>query len=167
LLKGTPAPPRGAREVIAENIRYPGDNHEWLMVAEARQFKKWGISMGTIREGRTFTEATIGRRFRHGVQPGSDIMHRELRAMVRSSNSYDEFLEKLNQWADHELAPSIAHGGPRYTSRALYPSRQSPKCGATRCRPLRVYHGQSSSLDATPMYKRSMGRIAKRWPVRS
>jgi hypothetical protein len=28
---------------------------------------------------------------------------RELRAMVRSSGSYEEFLDQLNRWADNEL----------------------------------------------------------------
>jgi hypothetical protein len=37
---------------------------------------------------------------------GAGRMHREVRAMIRSSNSYGEFLEKLNHWADRELAPS-------------------------------------------------------------
>jgi hypothetical protein len=97
---------RGAHEVIAENIRHPGSKHEWLMVAEARQFKQWGVSMRTIQEGRTFTQAAVGKRFRHGVEPGASAMHDELRAMVRTSHSYDEFLEKLNQWADRELVPS-------------------------------------------------------------
>jgi hypothetical protein len=96
---------KGAADVIADNIRHPGSMHEWLMVAEARQFKKWGISMRTIREGRTFTDATIGRNFRHGGA-GADAMHRQLRAMIRSSGSYEEFLERLNQWADRELVPS-------------------------------------------------------------
>lgn len=96
---------RGAVEIIGENIRHPGGKHEWLMVAEARQIKKWGVSMKTIQEGRSLTDATIGRRFRHSGM-GAGRMHREVRAMIRSSNSYGEFLEKLNQWADRELAPS-------------------------------------------------------------
>jgi hypothetical protein len=118
--RGTLSAPRGAREVIGENIRHPGAKHEWLMLAEARQFKKWGISLKTIQEGRTFTQAIIGKRFRHGVQPGSGIMHDELRGMVRSSHSYDEFLEKLNQWADRELAPSHSARWPRDTPRGRY-----------------------------------------------
>jgi hypothetical protein len=96
---------RGAAEIIGENIRHPGRFHEWLMVAEARQFKKWGVSMRTIREGRTFTDATMGRGFRHGGT-GAGKMHRQVRAMIRSSNSYGEFLEKLNQWADRAMVPS-------------------------------------------------------------
>jgi hypothetical protein len=61
--------------------------------------------MKTIQEGRTFTDATIGPRFRHGAS-GAGTMHRDLRAMIQSSNSYAEFLDKLNQWADRELSPS-------------------------------------------------------------
>jgi hypothetical protein len=95
----------GAAQVIADNIRHPGGQHEWLMVAEARRLKAWGVSMKTIQEGRTLTEATIGNRFRHGGA-GSGRMHTEVRAMIRASNSYAEFLEKLNQWADRELIPS-------------------------------------------------------------
>jgi hypothetical protein len=97
--------PRGARDVIEDCIRHPGDQHEWLMVAEARQFKKWGVSMRTIQESRTLTPAAIGKSFRHGGM-GSGAMHRALRAMIRSSGSYDEFIAKLNQWADRELVPS-------------------------------------------------------------
>jgi hypothetical protein len=52
--------------VIADNIRHPGSQHEWLMVAEARKFKRWGVSMRAIQEGRTFTDAAIGKRFRYG-----------------------------------------------------------------------------------------------------
>lgn len=66
--------PRGARDVIENCIRHPGDQHEWLMVAEARQFKKWGVSMRTIRESRTLTVAAIGKSFRRGT--GAGAMHR-------------------------------------------------------------------------------------------
>jgi hypothetical protein len=110
---------RGAREIIAENIRHPGSKHEWLMVAEARQFKKWGVSMKTVLEGRTFTKATIGKRFRHGGA-GSGAFHDGLRAMIRTSNSYDEFLQKLNQWADHELVPSHSARWPGDAPRGRY-----------------------------------------------
>lgn len=82
------------------------------MVAEARQFKKWGVSMRDIREGRTLTEATIGKRFRHGAS-GAGNMHGELQAMVQSSNSYQEFLQKLNLWADRELNPSHSARWPQ------------------------------------------------------
>jgi hypothetical protein len=110
---------RGARDVIEECIRHPGDQHEWLMVAEARQFKKWGVSMRTIQEGRTFTLATIGKRFRHGGA-GSSTMHRALRAMIRSSERFEEFLGKLNRWADGELVPSHSARWPHEPARGRY-----------------------------------------------
>lgn len=109
----------GAAQVIADNVRHPGSQHEWLMVAEARKFKRWGVSMRTIQEGRTFTDAAIGRRFRHGGA-GSGRMHIELRAMIRSSDSYAEFLEKLNHWADRELAPSRSVRWPNATPLGRY-----------------------------------------------
>jgi hypothetical protein len=96
---------RGARAIIDENIRHPGNLHEWLKVGEVRQFKKWGVPMRTIKEGRTLTKATIGKRFRHGGA-GSGTMHLELAAMVQSSSSYPEFLMKLNLWADREFVAS-------------------------------------------------------------
>lgn len=97
--------PNGARAVIAENIRHPGGKHEWLMVSEARQFKQWGVSMNEILEGRSLTKVTVGKKFRHGGA-GSGAFHEQLRGMVRSSNSYPQFLDKLNRWADNELVPS-------------------------------------------------------------
>lgn len=114
--RGAKGGARGARDVIEECIRHPGDQHEWLMVAEARKFKQWGVSMRTIQEGRTFTLATIGKWFRHS----SGAMHRELRAMIRSSNSYDEFLGKLNQWADAEMFPSHSARWPNDPPRGRY-----------------------------------------------
>jgi len=96
---------RDARDIIEYNIRHPRGRHEWLMVAEARQFKEWGVSMKEIYDGRTFTKATMGKNFRHG-STGSDTFHKQLRAMVHSSGSYEEFLDKLNRWADNELVPS-------------------------------------------------------------
>lgn len=57
------------------------------------------------------TVATVGRRFRRGGA-GSGTMHQDLRNMIRSSNSYDEFLQKLNDWADAELVPSHREHSP-------------------------------------------------------
>ena|SRR5215510_745454 len=63
----------GAAEVIGDNIRYPRGRHEWLMVAEARWFKQWGVSMKAIQDGRTFTDTTIGARFRV-TRSGSSVL---------------------------------------------------------------------------------------------
>jgi len=95
----------GARKVIEDGIRHPGKLHEWLMVAEARKFKQWGVSMRTIKEGRSLTKATIGKYFRHGGA-GSGTFHADLTSMIRKSKSYGEFLVRLNAWADDALVPS-------------------------------------------------------------
>ena len=116
--EGTPTT-IGAREIISEHIRHPGTKHEWLMVAEARRFKQWGVSMRTVLEGRTATLATIGKRFRHGAV-GSGTMHTQLRAMIRSSNSFHDFLQKLNDWADRELVPSHSTRWPDDPGRGRY-----------------------------------------------
>jgi hypothetical protein len=75
--------------------------------------------MKTIQQGRSLTRATIGKRFRHGAT-GSGTMHEELQAMVQSSASYDEFLQKLNQWADRELVPSHSVRWPNWPALGRY-----------------------------------------------
>ena len=124
---------KGAAEVIEENIRHPGEFHEWLMVAEARKFKRWGVSMRTILEGRSLTEATMSRWFRHGGT-ASGRFHLELRRMIQTSNSYGEFLEKLNLWADRELVKSYSRQWPFDGRRGRYSlpdNLQLPGEGAT------------------------------------
>jgi hypothetical protein len=93
-----------ARSVIAAAIRHPGGLHEWLMVAEARRMKVWGVSMQEIRSARTLTEETIGRFFAHGTA-GSGRMHRELRDIITRSRGFNDFKQRLNEWADRSLFP--------------------------------------------------------------
>jgi len=93
---------KGAREVIADNIRHPGGLHEWLMVKQQIQIKKWGVSLQTVMDARTSTEATIGRHFKHG-STGSTTMHRELDRMIDTSPNFEAFKQRLNEWADREL----------------------------------------------------------------
>jgi hypothetical protein len=92
----------GARELIEEAIRHPGDLHEWLMVKHVLKFKEWSVSMRVIKSARTLTEETMGKAFKHGGA-GSGTMHNQLSRMIDSSASFAEFLEKLNAWADDAL----------------------------------------------------------------
>lgn len=94
----------GAEEVIANNIRHPGGLHEWLMVKHQQQVKRWDVSLQTVLDARTRTEATIGRRFKHG-STGSTTMHRQLDMLIETSPSFDTFKTRLNEWADRELFP--------------------------------------------------------------
>lgn len=47
-------------------------------------------------------------------------MHGQLRAMIRSSNSFHDFLQKLNDWGDRELVPSHSTRWPDDPSRGRY-----------------------------------------------
>lgn len=47
----------GNRKVIGNLLRYPGGQHEWLMVALVPYFKRMGIPLDWIREYRTPTDA--------------------------------------------------------------------------------------------------------------
>jgi hypothetical protein len=109
----------GARKAIARKIRHPGTYHEWLMVAEARRFKQWHVSMRTVLTARTRTGATIGTGFRHGGK-GSTTFHTMLLGMIRSSRSYNDFLMKLNLWADDNLSPSFSERWPFDVRRGRY-----------------------------------------------
>lgn len=97
----------GAKAVIDANIRHPGGLHEWLMVKHQRQIKRWGVSLQTVLDARTSTEATIGRHFKHGSS-GSGRMHAQLDDLIETSPSFDAFKHRLNEWADVELFP--VHG---------------------------------------------------------
>ncbi len=104
--KSTPGK-QGAQKVIADHIRHPGHQHEWLMVKHMRQVKKWGISMRTVLDARTRTESAVGRGFRHGSR-GSGAMHEALSEMIEASSTFWEFRQRLSAWADRELFP--VHG---------------------------------------------------------
>lgn len=89
----------GAREIIERNIRHPGGLHEWLKVSQTPKLKQWGVSMETIRDARTPTAEMAKKGFPHGSQ----LLHREIDALFASTSSYEDFLAKLNKWADVRL----------------------------------------------------------------
>jgi hypothetical protein len=121
-----------AREVIERSVRHPGGLHEWLMVKHLRQVKKWGISLKTVLDARTRTEATVGRAFRHGGA-GSTTMHIALSDMIAESTTYEGFLERLNAWADRELFPVHGpHGEPPHGRYYLPEDLQIPIEGGGR-----------------------------------
>lgn len=75
------------REAIASLIRYPGGQHEWLMVAALPFLKRMGIPLVWMREFRTKTEECTfyyqEGKGQHGG-PGSNRMHRDLLACFKS-----------------------------------------------------------------------------------
>ena len=106
--------------MIDANIRHPGGLHEWLMVKHQLQIKKWGVSLETVLEARTRTEATVGHHFKHG-STGSGQMHSQLDQMIETSPSFDAFKGRLNEWADRELYPVRGPNGEAPAGRYYLP----------------------------------------------
>lgn len=111
----------GAKDVIDANIRHPGGLHEWLMVKHQQQIKKWNVSLQTVLDARTRTEATIGRGFKHGGD-GSTRMHNDLSAMIAEAPTFDAFKVRLNAWADRELFPIRGPNGEPPAGRYYLPA---------------------------------------------
>lgn len=94
------------QEVIARKIRKPGKLHEWLMVARANVFKRWGVTMEQIKNFRTLTKELkfkhpiTGEIAPHGTNSISQLAHNDLLELIDKCNSYEEFVKALNLWAD-------------------------------------------------------------------
>ena len=116
----------GAERIIANSIRHPGGLHEWLMVKHQLQIKRWGVSLQTVLDARTRTEATVGRHFKHG-STGSGQMHNRLDELIETSPSFDAFKRRLNEWADRELFPVRGPSGEPPAGRYYLPPELQTK----------------------------------------
>ena len=90
------------------------------MVKHQLQIKRWGVSLQTVLDARTRTEATVNRHFKHG-STGSGHMHNHLDALIETSPSFDVFKRRLNEWADRELFPVHGPGGEPPAGRYYLP----------------------------------------------
>jgi hypothetical protein len=92
------------REKIKARLRHPGKLHEWCMVSQAPIFKKWGVSISTMRKCTTPTKDIQGVNpdWVHGGE-GSTSAHNELIDIILACKSFDEFKERLNSWSDKRL----------------------------------------------------------------
>lgn len=94
--------------MIEDRIRQPGGYHEWHLVSRTPKFKKWGVSMDDIKEMRTLTKDVKFKKpwgIHGGV--GSTTAHNEILNIIDTSNNYDEFLVRLNKWANDRLENGI------------------------------------------------------------
>ncbi|MGK9232718.1 RHS domain-containing protein [Inquilinus limosus] len=94
----------GMRAAIQDRLRSPGGMHEWLMVSRANVFKRWGRTAEDIMGMRTPTSSTrfINPTGRHGGL-GSTTAHNEILEIIDSSLDYDNFVRRLQNWADYRL----------------------------------------------------------------
>lgn len=92
------------RRAIQTRLRSPGGLHEWLLVARANVFKRWGVSAETIAQNRTSTGDVgfVNPTGRHGGT-GSTTAHNELLDVVDTSLDYEQYLRRLQNWANYRL----------------------------------------------------------------
>ncbi len=88
------------KKVISSRLRSPGKLHEWLMIARAPTFKRWGISAKQIQELRTPTKDVefINPPGKHHRAPGSKRAHNEILEIIDTSLDYDTFVRRLQMW---------------------------------------------------------------------
>jgi hypothetical protein len=96
-----------ARDLIKSRLRHGGGDHEWLMVSRAAQVKSWGMNYDDIIKHVTPTKTTMfrdpvtGALKPHGNNSISSLAHKELGDLIDSSNSFEQFKRKLNNWAEY------------------------------------------------------------------
>lgn len=96
------------RDVIEARLRSPGGLHEWHLVSRTPQFKYWDISAEQIKDLRTLTSEVefVNPSGVHGGR-GSTAAHNELLKIVDTSNDYDTFVRRLNNWANYRLKGGV------------------------------------------------------------
>ena len=98
---------RNARDLIESRLRHGGGDHEWLMVSRAAQVKAWGASyddiVGLVTPTRStlFRDPVTGNIRRHGTNSISSRAHQQLGDLIDSSNDFEQYRRKLNNWAEY------------------------------------------------------------------
>jgi filamentous hemagglutinin len=107
------------RTKIEDRIRHPKGQHEWCMVCRADDFKRWDVSMDEIQRFRTktsdlkWTDPDTGSAGGHG-RTGSTKFHNELKDIIDSSSSLDDFNLGVQQLRDRwKIDPSLLPDLPK------------------------------------------------------
>ncbi len=96
-----------ARDLIKSRLRHGGGDHEWLMVSRAAQVKAWGsnyddiVRLVTPTKSTYFRDPVTGVVRRHGTNSISSRAHKQIGDLIDSSNSFEQFRRKLNNWAEY------------------------------------------------------------------
>jgi hypothetical protein len=101
---------RTIREVIESRIREPGGLHEWLMAGRANKFKEWDVGIDKIKELRTATEDLLLKFGEKGGKHGGDLsgkFHYQLRKLIDESKNYNDFVQRLQQFAKDWLPNGV------------------------------------------------------------
>lgn len=97
------------RKKIERQLREPGGLHEWHLLSRAPQFKHWNISAEEIKDLRTAISDVkfVNPNGVHGGL-GSTKAHNELLAIIDTSNDYNTFVRRLNNWANYRLEGGVS-----------------------------------------------------------
>jgi hypothetical protein len=100
----------GLRDKIESGLRGAGGKHEFLMVAEAPQWSKWGVRSQQVQEDfaikiSDLNEGGLAKNWTHStggkaLAPNSKTVHNELQSIIKQSNSLDDFKANMRPWAD-------------------------------------------------------------------
>jgi hypothetical protein len=101
------------RNKIETQLRNGGRMHEFLMVAEAPHWKKWGVTADQVKGEFAVAIETLNdslaKGWKHSTglkgskSPGSKTAHNELQKIIRESNSLDDFKRNIRVWAERFL----------------------------------------------------------------
>lgn len=97
------------RKKFERQLRAPGGLHEWHLVSRAPQFKYWNVSAEEIKDLRTAISDVkfVNPNGVHGGL-GSTKAHNELLEIIDSSNDYNTFVRRLNNWANYRLDGGVS-----------------------------------------------------------
>ncbi|MBI3836667.1 MAG: hypothetical protein HY288_01870, partial [Planctomycetia bacterium] len=92
------------RDAIENGLRWPGGQHEWLMIARAPKFKEWGLTAEQIAEMRTPTSKIRFKNPTGGHKgEGSTTTHNQIKKIIDSSPDFATFKTRLQKWANDRL----------------------------------------------------------------
>jgi hypothetical protein len=107
------------RPKVEDGIRWPGGQHEWLMVARTPKFKEWGLTAEQMAEMRTPTSQIRFKNPSAGHKgPGSQTAHNEILKVIDDSPDFATFKRRLQEWASERLV-----GGADGLPQGLRPNR--------------------------------------------
>jgi hypothetical protein len=96
------------QKAVKARLRHPGGLHEWHLVSRAEVFKRWGVTAEQIQELRTAISDVrfVNPAGRHGGF-GSTAAHNELLEIIDSSLGREQFVRRLQNWANYRLEGGV------------------------------------------------------------
>ena len=102
---------KAIRNKISDGLRGDGGKHEFLMVVEAPQWSKWGVSAKEVQEDyaipiETLNDGGLAKGWKHSTglkgskAPGSKKVHNELQKVIQKSTSLESYKANMHDWSE-------------------------------------------------------------------